>query len=85
MPGSLPPSRNRAPNTITYALKIHYNSDCEKSNCCRIGGSATSMIDVSIMIRNCASESSARAFQRRRSYVGIADTCSFLLPIAWSN
>ncbi len=44
------------------------------------------MIDVSIMIRNCASESRASAFQRRGSCVAIRDSCSLLLllPISCS-
>jgi hypothetical protein len=76
---SLPPSSNSAPNTITYALKIHCKSDCENPNCCCIAGSAIPMIDVSIMIRNCASESSASAFHRCRSCVAIFDSCTLLL------
>src|SRR3712207_6310001 len=44
------------------------------------------MIDVSIMIRNCASESTASAFQRRGSCVAIIDSCLLLLlpPISCS-
>jgi hypothetical protein len=52
---SLPPSSNSALITITYALILHCKSDCENPNCCCIAGSATPMIDVSIMTRSCAS------------------------------
>jgi hypothetical protein len=54
-------SDNSAPNTITYALKIHCKSEWEKPNCCCTAGSATPMIDVSIMTKNCASESTTSA------------------------
>jgi hypothetical protein len=54
------------------------NCSMSKVTGCYTAGSATPMIDVSMMIRNCASESSASAFQRPGSCRAI-DACLLLL------
>jgi hypothetical protein len=62
------------------------NCSMSKVTGCYTAGSATPMIDVSIMIRNWASESNASAFHRRGSCVTVIDSCLclLLLPISCS-
>jgi hypothetical protein len=59
---NLPPSSNRVPKAITYALKIHCKFVWVMLKCSWIVGRATPMIDVSRIIRNCANDKIDSAF-----------------------
>ncbi len=75
-----PPSSSSPPKAMTYALNTHCNSPCEKPRSFCISGSATPMIDVSMITMNCAVASTRSAHQRLGLMADMTPTPSFIPP-----